>query len=461
MPPLFVAVVLSAFTAKKLHVCTTMDFGYNEWSQGNEVKTLTSSLFVGKEKDTVMGYDSQLREKLFPKLGFAFNLSVYPTYSTLVTATSRRECDVGFAPFVRSSERLSCDTTKSISDDNNCIEFALRYYTGGCGMFFSTDSFLKQQSTLKLIIQPDMMNKLFLLLLIIVVAGHIIWFIESRYNNADFAHDYRDGIDDGIWWALITVSTVGYGDKYPRSAPGRLFTCVLVLAGIVVYAVFAGTAAAALSTVPILPTTYSEFRTAGVKVCSLSFYNKNILKKLHSFPDRLLVAGEGNADSLLTCMEKLRRKEVQAVYYDLPFIGAYRLADDQAGFKLSEYAFAELEKFDYHVAFPSRNYHDDLPIDATTFSQAILEHMNEIEGQEKRIDRRYFEDIDIDYLAAIVPSYDWALILVVSVWCALYGTFQLFYTCQTYEDLTCKTRRDGHEDTNNKASHITRITTLD
>jgi voltage-gated potassium channel len=40
------------------------------------------------------------------------------------------------------------------------------------------------------------------------------------------------GFLDGIWWAIVTASTVGYGDIAPATLPGRLIAIVMMLAGI-------------------------------------------------------------------------------------------------------------------------------------------------------------------------------------------------------------------------------------
>ena len=37
---------------------------------------------------------------------------------------------------------------------------------------------------------------------------------------------------DGIWWAVTTVTTVGYGDRFPVSSEGRLLAVLLMIAGI-------------------------------------------------------------------------------------------------------------------------------------------------------------------------------------------------------------------------------------
>ena len=54
---------------------------------------------------------------------------------------------------------------------------------------------------------------------------------------------------DGVWWALVTVTTVGYGDVVPSSGPGRLLGSILIIAGIGLIAVLtAGLAARLLQT---------------------------------------------------------------------------------------------------------------------------------------------------------------------------------------------------------------------
>ena len=37
---------------------------------------------------------------------------------------------------------------------------------------------------------------------------------------------------DGLWWAVTTVTTVGYGDRFPVTTEGRLLAVLLMLAGI-------------------------------------------------------------------------------------------------------------------------------------------------------------------------------------------------------------------------------------
>jgi voltage-gated potassium channel len=56
-----------------------------------------------------------------------------------------------------------------------------------------------------------------------VAAGVLVWIIDRR----DFAT-----LGDGIWWALQTLSTVGYGDVVPHSAWGRVVGSVVIVLGV-------------------------------------------------------------------------------------------------------------------------------------------------------------------------------------------------------------------------------------
>lgn len=45
---------------------------------------------------------------------------------------------------------------------------------------------------------------------------------------------------DALWWAFVTVTTVGYGDKFPISVEGRLLACLLMTAGVGLFGTFTG-----------------------------------------------------------------------------------------------------------------------------------------------------------------------------------------------------------------------------
>lgn len=55
-------------------------------------------------------------------------------------------------------------------------------------------------------------------------------------------------IGDGIWWAIITFATVGYGDIYPVTPLGKLLGCIICLVGVAMVAIPTGIISSSLST---------------------------------------------------------------------------------------------------------------------------------------------------------------------------------------------------------------------
>ncbi|MDJ0887036.1 MAG: transporter substrate-binding domain-containing protein [Desulfobacterales bacterium] len=76
-------------------------------------------------------------------------------------------------------------------------------------------------------------KRLFLagLVVLMIIAGHLIWMVERSRpeSSTHFDRRYFPGVLEGIYWALITASTVGYGDKVPKGWPGRIVTGVIIL----------------------------------------------------------------------------------------------------------------------------------------------------------------------------------------------------------------------------------------
>ena len=44
--------------------------------------------------------------------------------------------------------------------------------------------------------------------------------------------------EDAIWWAYVTITTVGYGDKFPVTTEGRIIAAILMTAGVGMFGTF-------------------------------------------------------------------------------------------------------------------------------------------------------------------------------------------------------------------------------
>ena len=67
------------------------------------------------------------------------------------------------------------------------------------------------------------------------------YIIESSVQGAKITN-----LGDAFWWAIVTVTTVGYGDVYPVTVEGRIIASILMVVGIAILGVFISTLGAAL-----------------------------------------------------------------------------------------------------------------------------------------------------------------------------------------------------------------------
>jgi hypothetical protein len=73
---------------------------------------------------------------------------------------------------------------------------------------------------------------------IIIVGGIGVYEVEHVHQGANITK-----LGDGIWWAVVTIATVGYGDYYPVTVAGRLIAIFMMLSGIGIFALLVSTLA--------------------------------------------------------------------------------------------------------------------------------------------------------------------------------------------------------------------------
>jgi len=83
---------------------------------------------------------------------------------------------------------------------------------------------------------------LFITLILIYFSAVGIYYFENEAQPEHFA-----SILDSLWWAIITLTTVGYGDVYPITAGGKIFTFFILLIGLGIVAIPTGIISSALT----------------------------------------------------------------------------------------------------------------------------------------------------------------------------------------------------------------------
>ena len=83
---------------------------------------------------------------------------------------------------------------------------------------------------------------IFITLILIYFSAIGIYYFENEAQPEHFS-----SIFDSLWWAIITLTTVGYGDVYPITVGGRVFTFFILMIGLGIVAIPTGIISAALT----------------------------------------------------------------------------------------------------------------------------------------------------------------------------------------------------------------------
>jgi len=78
-------------------------------------------------------------------------------------------------------------------------------------------------------------------ILVVSVFGIAVYYIER--NNPE---TLIRSMADGIWWGIVTITTVGYGDKYPVTWAGRVVGIIIMGSGVILTVIISGTIASIL-----------------------------------------------------------------------------------------------------------------------------------------------------------------------------------------------------------------------
>jgi ABC-type proline/glycine betaine transport system substrate-binding protein len=271
------------------------------------------------------GFSIELWEKIADEMGINYELYGVNTIAKLLDEVKRGAADLAIAGIGMTSKR------------EQDLDFSHPFFESGLQIMVSEDFdtplgaiFAKVFSIL---LSPGLLYGVGLFFIVLIVAAHIIWLLERRHNP-QFSKGYLHGIWQSIWWAVVTVTTVGYGDKTPRGRMGRFFALIWILAG---YFVFAYFTASVTSTV-----TLQELQ--GSMSGPQDLYDKKVATVEKSPAADYLTAQRISTiklENIETACHLLETGEVDAVVYDAPVLQHYAVQKGKGKVKVVGLIFQE------------------------------------------------------------------------------------------------------------------------
>ncbi|MDC8006321.1 transporter substrate-binding domain-containing protein [Aureisphaera galaxeae] len=311
--------------------------------------------FIIPNKGNLEGVNIWLWEQVAEDLNLSYEM-VPMNFSEMLVALEKGEVDVCINPLTITSERSrGMDFTHSFFASNSTIAVArktsLRKFLDFLGAFFNV----------------NFLRGLFILLFIIFLFGTLAWLFERKKNPDHFRHGPR-GIWDGVWWSAVTLTTVGYGDKAPKSKRGKATALLLMFGGLLFISGLTASIASSLTVNELSnnPDGFHEFKDAKVGTIGNSgaynFLKENFFKDVSTY------------NGLVPGLRALKDGEIKAFIYDEPIM-KYRIHTDP------EFKKIELLPIKFDVQFYAFAFSQDKEEVEKIISQKILEIMETAEWE--------------------------------------------------------------------------------
>jgi len=193
------------------------------------------------------------------------------------------------------------------------FDFTHCYYTTGLTIAVVKEKQSRVVTLLKAFFSYEMLTIIAYLVTLLFIVGTITWLVERNKNKETFHKNPIRGIASGIWWAAVTMTTVGYGDMTPKTLPGRLIALFWMFASLLLVSSIIAGVTSILTTSNInnhinTPKDLVKARVASIKGSVSDLY----LKSRRIYPIYFKTVPEA--------LNALEQKRVDAVVYDAPLL---------------------------------------------------------------------------------------------------------------------------------------------
>lgn len=256
-------------------------------------------------------------------------------FEELLSGLENNKIDVSLSPVTITSERLKQ------------IDFSTPYYIAHSAILQNEVTPMeKSLQFIKSFFSINFLRALGGLALVILIFGVLIWLFERHHNHEEFDKSTK-GIWEGFWWSAVTMTTVGYGDKSPRSTGGRIISLIWMFTAIIIISGFTASIASSL-TVNNISSSNGNIRDFKAK--SLGTVEKSATSewlKNNFFTNKI------EFKSVNQLLGALENEQIDAIAYDRPILKSIVKRDT-----LAKYNFVDVK---YNPQFYAFGFSKTLP----------------------------------------------------------------------------------------------------
>jgi len=257
--------------------------------------------FIIEEDDHWGGVSSLLWNRCAKELNIPFKYVATP-FGEMLDSISTGGLDVSINPLTITSKRIKkMDFTHSFYASHSVIVKGQLSPLEKARDFFVS------------IFSINFWSGFLALILLILLFGFLIWLFEREVNSDKFRSDWN-GIKDGIWWSVVTMTTVGYGDKTPESRGGKIIALIWMFSGLLLISGLTASVASSLTVDKLTSDTskLGDFKDRPVgtikRSSSAQYLREHFFKDVHLY------------DKYKSGLNAVIKNEIDAFIYDEPIM---------------------------------------------------------------------------------------------------------------------------------------------
>jgi ABC-type amino acid transport substrate-binding protein len=250
--------------------------------------------------DDPTGVSIELWEGVASDLDLTYEYVTFETLDDLLRAVESDSVDISINPITVTPDRLIQ------------MEFSQPFFITNLAIAVQRKDSYPLLRVFKLILSQQFLEILAALAVIILIFGFLAWLFERKHNKDQFGPG-ASGLWDAFWWSAVTMTTVGYGDKAPKSIGGRIVGLFWMFAAIIIIGVFTGTVASLLTVDKL-----------SLDINDLDDLNKADVLTIKASTSEEYLRTKGirarSIQDLETALDMLKQGEVDALIYDEPLL---------------------------------------------------------------------------------------------------------------------------------------------
>ena len=283
---------------------------------------------IKQENGDFTGISIELWEKIAQKMALQYQYKE-TDLDGLITGLEDHSLDASVAALTVTAER------------EEVIDFSHPFHTTGLAIAVPEKS-KPIWHILRRLVSLPFLASLAALTGLLMLVGFLLWVAERKKNGAMFGGSPSQGIGSSFWWAAVTMTTVGYGDKAPITFWGRMIALVWMFTAIIIISSFTAAIATSLTVGQLENTVTGVEDLKRVRVSTV----KNSVSE-HFLANRGI--SHEISDTIEDAVNKLAAGKYDAVVYDKPIL-QYTL--NQTSPKKTRILPNTFQRQDYAIALP-------------------------------------------------------------------------------------------------------------